>query len=237
MAAGQNFRVAGFVSGLAIKAPVRVATIAPITLDGVQTVDTVILQPRDRVLVKDQADPIENGVYSVQVAAWIRDGDFDGERDLVGGTVVPAYRPSDGKIVNYVTDGLPTAISIGVDPITFSVFFDSSSRAVLTPLIVLDTVDVDFSAGEIYAIDVEDATANFTVTLSNPPAAGLYGEVLIEFVQGSGGFDAIWPASVRWPQGGTAPVLTAADNSTDSIKLWTRDGGVTYKGSFLLDDQ
>jgi hypothetical protein len=57
----QNFRAASFVEGLAIKAPVLVATDGPITLSAEQTVNSRALLVGDRVLVKDQADPIENG--------------------------------------------------------------------------------------------------------------------------------------------------------------------------------
>lgn len=59
------------------KAPVRVATTANIALTGLQTIDTVALAAGDRVLVKDQADPVQNGIYSVvDGAAWVRTEDF-----------------------------------------------------------------------------------------------------------------------------------------------------------------
>lgn len=88
MAANKNFRVDSFVAGLAIKAPCVVYTNANITLSGEQTVNSVPVVAGDRVLVKDQTDPIENGIYNVETSAWQRTGDFDGPRDIVNGTLV-----------------------------------------------------------------------------------------------------------------------------------------------------
>lgn len=88
MTAVKNFRVDSFVSGLAIKAPCVVHSIANLTLSGLQTVNGVALVAGDRILVKDQTDPIENGIYNVETSAWTRAGDFDGNRDVTNGTLV-----------------------------------------------------------------------------------------------------------------------------------------------------
>ena len=120
----QNFRAASFVEGLAIKAPVLVATDGPITLSAEQTVNSRALLVGDRVLVKDQADPIENGVYVVQTSAWTRAGDMDGDRDIVGGTLVPAYRVSDGLFPHYIIGGNGASLSPGTDALNFNLFYD-----------------------------------------------------------------------------------------------------------------
>ena len=86
-----NYRVAGFVLGLAIKAPVHVGAFVNVaSLSGIgQTINGYVVADKDRVLLTAQTDPIDNGIYSVRDSAWVRDGDFDGNRDLVGGTLVP----------------------------------------------------------------------------------------------------------------------------------------------------
>jgi hypothetical protein len=124
----QNFRVSGFVLGLAIKAPVKTTAVTNVVdLSGAtQTINGYVTTAFDRVLLIAQTDPIDNGIYSVRVSAWVRDGDFDGNRDIVGGTIVPSYRSSDAEIVLYNVDGIPDAIEIGADPINFSVYFDPS---------------------------------------------------------------------------------------------------------------
>jgi hypothetical protein len=48
-----------------------------LTLSGTQTVDGVVLIANDRILVKDQTLPQNNGVYLVQSGAWTRSTDMD----------------------------------------------------------------------------------------------------------------------------------------------------------------
>ena len=52
-----------------IKAPVVVATIANITLSGEQTINSVAVVAGDRVLVMNQTDPVENGIYVAATTA------------------------------------------------------------------------------------------------------------------------------------------------------------------------
>lgn len=110
------------------------------------------------------------------------------------------------------------------------------SIAVVQFSIIANAVTVDLELANACVIDIDDvgATADFTVTLSNPPANGRYGEILIDFIQGTPAFNAIWPGSVRWP-GGTPPVISVTNNARDTVHLWTRDGGTTWFGSFLQD--
>jgi hypothetical protein len=78
----------GISGSTAIKAPVRVATTANITLSGEQTIDGIAVVDGDRVLVKDQTTTTENGIYDASASAWSRSADFDGNRDVKAGTLV-----------------------------------------------------------------------------------------------------------------------------------------------------
>lgn len=78
----------GVSAGVAVKAPVRAAATSAITLNGTQTIDGVAVVAGDRVLVKNQVDGVENGVYDVSTGPWTRAVDFDGVRDVVSGTRV-----------------------------------------------------------------------------------------------------------------------------------------------------
>ena len=69
--------VDSLAQGLKPKAPARVATTANITLSGLQTVDSVSLAAGNRVLVKDQANATQNGIYTAATGAWSRTADFD----------------------------------------------------------------------------------------------------------------------------------------------------------------
>ena len=81
-------RLDGLSSSTAIKGPCRVATTANITLSGLQTIDGVTLVADDRVLVKNQTDTIDNGIYIASVSGWRRSRDFYGARDVIKGTRV-----------------------------------------------------------------------------------------------------------------------------------------------------
>jgi uncharacterized cupin superfamily protein len=84
----QTDRNAGLVANVAIKAPCRAGTTVNITLSGLQTVDGVVLVAADRVLVKNQTDQTENGLYEADSGAWTRTKDFNGAYDVVKGTMV-----------------------------------------------------------------------------------------------------------------------------------------------------
>lgn len=81
-------RIQGLSGQQAIKTPCRLATTANITLSGEQTIDGVAAVEGDRVLVKDQTDTTQNGVYDVSTGSWTRSLDFDGPNDIADGTMV-----------------------------------------------------------------------------------------------------------------------------------------------------
>ncbi len=59
------------------KQSVRASTTANITLSGLQTLDGVALAAGDRVLVKNQTNAPDNGIYLAASGAWKRAGDAD----------------------------------------------------------------------------------------------------------------------------------------------------------------
>jgi phage-related tail fiber protein len=75
-------------AGLDVKASVRAATTANITLSGTQTIDGVALIAGDRVLVKNQSTGSENGIYAVASGAWGRATDADSDPEMTGGSFV-----------------------------------------------------------------------------------------------------------------------------------------------------
>lgn len=81
-------RTDGLSSSVAIKAPVVAATTANIVLSSLQTIDGVALADNDRVLVKNQTNALENGIYIANTGVWRRSRDFSGNRDVKTGTMV-----------------------------------------------------------------------------------------------------------------------------------------------------
>lgn len=98
-----------------------------------------------------------------------------------------------------------------------------------------NTTAVSISSGTI-TLDV--ATANvFTLTrnaaitsvvFSNVPSAGTACSIVLKMESG-GTFSVTWPVSVKWP-GGTAPTLTDTVGQTDTVVLYTDDGGTSWLG-------
>lgn len=251
MTASKLYRVESFVQGLAIKAPCRAHTTAPITLSGLQTINTHVGAAGDRILVKDQLNAVENGVYTMETSAWVRDGDFDGSRDVVGGTLIPVWDHTQGGMVQYQVTGQPTKVTPDTDSITFALF----SGTVITGNVLFvtqevtnfngntiinftigheaissssGTLTVDYSTGQSkYVALTENIT---TVTFTNlPTVTGELLEIEFEILQDTVARTITWPASVKWA-GGTEPDLSTV-SSTHIVHLRSRDDGTTWLGT------
>lgn len=81
--AANKYYVDSVAQGLDVKASCLVATTENIGLSGLLTVDGVTLTAGDRVLVKNQSAPAENGIYVVAASAWSRTSDADAWAELV----------------------------------------------------------------------------------------------------------------------------------------------------------
>lgn len=71
-----------------LKPTARAATTANITLSGAQTIDGVACVAGDRVLVKNQSAPADNGVYVVASGAWTRAADASTWDEIHGSFVI-----------------------------------------------------------------------------------------------------------------------------------------------------
>lgn len=125
-------RINGLNQGVAYKAPVRVATTANITLSGEQTIDGIAVVANDRVLVKDQTDAKENGIYIASASAWARSADFDGSRDVTEGTLFMVLYGSTSAGFLYKLTTTTDPVDFGVDDITFSIALDLSAISSIT---------------------------------------------------------------------------------------------------------
>lgn len=111
---------------LAFKQPVLLATTANITLSGEQSIDGSTTS-EDRVLVKNQTDTTQNGIYVSSSGAWERATDFDGPGDFTSGTAVYVTSGSTNAGTEWhctVSDDPPT---VGTSTITWAAFSPSSS--------------------------------------------------------------------------------------------------------------
>lgn len=81
-------RIDGLTTSVAVKAPTKTSSSSNIMLYGEQTIGGIDAISGDRVLVRGQMNPSENGIYVVSDRTWSRAKDFDGARDVVKGTLV-----------------------------------------------------------------------------------------------------------------------------------------------------
>lgn len=104
------------------KHSVMVATTANIVLSGLQTIDGIALLAGNRVLVKNQTVPKDNGLYVVAAGAWIRSADADTSAKVTPGLLVHVEKgtANSDSIWQLVTDAL---ISLGVSGLSFEMVF------------------------------------------------------------------------------------------------------------------
>lgn len=75
--------ISATATGLKWKEPCELATTANLTLSGEQTIDD-ILTSTSRILVKNQTDESENGIYVTGAGAWTRATDMDADSEVSG---------------------------------------------------------------------------------------------------------------------------------------------------------
>lgn len=108
-------------TGLDVKSSVLVATVANITLSGTQTIDGVSVSADDRVLVKNQTDASENGIYDCKSGSWVRSSDFDSNSEVTSGAFTFVEQGSVNADAGFVltTDG---TITVGTTDLAFTQF-------------------------------------------------------------------------------------------------------------------
>ena len=137
-------QINGFSGSLALKQPVRLATLVDIVLEGLIAIDGIVPAEGDRVLVKDQATPSQNGIYIASSGVWSRAVDMDTTGKVVKGTQV------------WVTDGATLAGTLWI-------------VSAANP-IVIDTSSLTWQSGTIYQAAAAMAAAIIAATAKATPA-------------------------------------------------------------------
>ncbi|WP_225933035.1 MULTISPECIES: phage tail protein [unclassified Pseudomonas] len=110
--------VADELAKLDAKQSARVATTANIALSSAQIIDGVAVVAGDRVLVKNQTTPKDNGLYVVTNTAWVRTKDADANAKVTSSLTVSVEQGLTlaDTIWQLVTDG---TIVLGTTPLAF----------------------------------------------------------------------------------------------------------------------
>jgi len=118
MATVSTDRRRGITASAAIKVACIAGSTSNLTLSGEQTVDGISLVTGDRVLVKNQTDARENGIYEVDTSNWKREPDWDGSFDAREGTIVPISRGTANSDTMFRVSN-ETDIVVGTTSVTF----------------------------------------------------------------------------------------------------------------------
>lgn len=164
-------RFVGARSVYGMKKPVRAATTANITIAGYGTIDGVTFASTDeaanynmRILVKDQTDTTQNGIYIVQSGDWARDKDFDGNTDYTNSTSVFVSQGTvNGGRVFTVSSADPQ--NIGIAATSFSRFGLDRITRHGADVLSATPLDLDSATGEI--VDVTSTNTISSITLSD----------------------------------------------------------------------
>jgi uncharacterized cupin superfamily protein len=245
-------RLDGVNTAVAIKAPVRVATTANITLSATQTIDGVAVVANDRVLVKDQTDTTENGIYDVNAGAWTRAKDFDGNRDVVTGTVVYTQLGTDNADIWFRQTTTGTIV-IGTSVIAWTAlaFTVSALSSTSTSSLTVGTGSKTFtvSSGRAWVagqrLRAADSTSAYIMDGEITSYSGTTLILDIDYTEGSG-TNASWNIGLIGARGATGatgstgsqgPAGTGSMTSisfSNGIKSST-GGAISSSGDIQLD--
>jgi hypothetical protein len=113
------------VNTLSFKTACKAATRNAITLSGTQTIDGQNIVAGDRVLVKDQSNPAENGIYTASINAWTRAPDMDTPAEVAGSFVPVTFGAEQGGKIYYTTFNA-TGATLGTTAIPWNSLTDSN---------------------------------------------------------------------------------------------------------------
>lgn len=174
--------------GLNVKTACAVATTANITLSGEQTIDGVTTST-SRVLVKDQTDASENGIYVSASGAWARATDLDNPQEVASSFVFITSGTNNAD-TGWVCTNEPESVTVGTDNITFSQFSDAGHITSGTGLTKTgNTLSVDASQTQITSVGALDAgsiTSGFG-SIDNGSSTANFGATTVDSLSVSDG--------------------------------------------------
>jgi hypothetical protein len=218
-------------SGLDVKASVRAATTANITLSGLQTVDGVVLAAGNRVLVKDQTNATQNGIYVVVNAApWTRATDAD---NTPAGEVTPG-------MFTFVEEGTANAnagfvltttgtITLGTTNLTFAQFSGAGQITAGSGLSKTgNTINVGGTTNRISvgtdSIDISSSyVGQSSITTLGTVTTGTWSATAISATRGGTGLTTIAKGSVLVAN--TLDTISALDGGGSLDGILTYDSG------------
>jgi hypothetical protein len=147
--------------GLDTKASVVAATTVNITLTGAQTIDGISIVAGNRVLVKNQTAPAENGLYLCAAGSWTRTTDMDNWTEVPGAYVfveTGTTQADTGWVCTSNAGG-----TIGVTAMTWAQFSGAGSYTAGTGLTL---------TGSVFSVNVAQTQITSVGTLTSLSVSG-----------------------------------------------------------------
>ena len=160
-------------AGFRVKDAVLVTTTGDTVLSGLTTIDGIALQNGDRVLVKNNTDASENGIYVASGSTWARASDYDGTPagEVASGDLIPVL--SGDSLYNTLWALVtPDPITIGVTNLDYTLF--SSPHDMIGGIGITVTgnlIDLDGASVAGSSISWTGNTFNVDTTSGNVAAA------------------------------------------------------------------
>ena len=120
-----------YAAGISWKQPCAVATLTNITLSGLQAIDGYTTLAGDRVLVKNQTNAANNGIYIASATTWSRSLDADAWQEFVSAITFIEYGTQAGGA--WFCTAVPGG-TLGVTALNWSQFTTSATYSAGTGL-------------------------------------------------------------------------------------------------------
>jgi len=207
--------VDALAQGIDAKASVIAATTANITLSGAQTIDGISIVAGNRVLVKDQTLPANNGIYLCATGSWTRTTDADTYAELVAAfTFVEQGTQANNGYISTITAGG----TLGTTPITFAQFSGAGQITAGDGLTKTgNTLNVGTASSSRIVVNSDNidlATSGVTVGTYKSVTADAYGRITAgtnpTTLSGFGIADAYTIAQIDTLFGSTSSAATSA---------------------------
>jgi hypothetical protein len=151
------------ISGLSWKDTVRIASTAQRALTGLTAIDGVTPVANDRVLLKNQTAPAENGIWLAQSAAWTRALDAEDEAELLNAAVFVSEGTTNADTAWVMTTNAP--ITVGTTGLVWTQFGAGATYSAGAGLTLTGNV-FDVGAGVGITVAADTVTVDQAVIAS-----------------------------------------------------------------------
>jgi hypothetical protein len=220
-----------------------VATTVDISLSGLPTIDTVKINDGDGILVKNQTNPIENGIYIASFGTWTRSS------DMATGSVFPST--SIGVLQGTQQNTfymITTTGTVGTDPIVYNQIIPGTytnadisvnSKGLITN-ISAGTPSIPLLENHILIGNASNMATD--VALTGDISIVSNGSSIVNTLRGESftiipGIEGIFSGNTTWNNVAIVGDVSLADTGVTSLPVVNADTGLRRLANFTVDKQ